>query len=36
MIPEKMQKEINRQKYFTAVALILMLVVMVVTYILVG
>ena len=36
MIPEKQQKEINRQKYYTAFALVLMVVVISATYWMVG
>ncbi len=36
MIPENQQREINRQKYFTAFALILMVIVIVATYWMVG
>jgi hypothetical protein len=35
-LSEKQKKEINRQKYFTAVALVLMLVVIVCTFWMVG
>ena len=36
MIPESQQREINRQKYFTAFALVLMIIVIVATYWMVG
>jgi hypothetical protein len=35
-LSEKDKKEIGRQKYFTALALVLMLVVIVITYVIVG
>ena len=35
-LSEKEKREISRQKYFTAFALVLMLIVIVVTYVIVG
>jgi len=36
MIPKRQQQEINRQKYFTAFALVLMIIVIGLTYWMVG